>query len=140
MFNVHIVTIGGVTGEKKIVEKFCEVFSKLYNSAGTGKEMSDLNSKISSLIKEDSVEEVKKITSGVMKKTTLLMKSGKGDVSGGFTSDAILNAPDKVFASIGAIYQIWLVHGTVTMYLSAFLPLLKSALKDPADTRSYSWI
>ena len=37
------------------------------------------------------------------------------------------------------MYRSWLIHGTVTTSLlaCAFLPLLKNALKDPADTGSY---
>ena len=37
------------------------------------------------------------------------------------------------------IFRSWLLHGTVTLSLlaCAFLPLLKSSLKDPADTGSY---
>ena len=67
------------------------------------------------------------------------MKSGKSDVTGGFTSDAILNAPDDMFEQLASIYRSWLIHGTVSPMLiaCAFLPLLKNALKDPADTGSY---
>ena len=65
--------------------------------------------------------------------------AGKADVSGGFTSDAILNGPDILFEQLGMIFRSWCVHGTVTRSLlaCAFLPLLKSALKDPADRNSY---
>ena len=66
------------------------------------------------------------------------MKPKKGDVSGGFTSDALLNAPDILFDQIAAVFRSFLTHGTVTSYLLAccFLPLLKGS-KDPADTGSY---
>ena len=67
------------------------------------------------------------------------MKKGKADVTGGFSSDAILNGPDVLFDKLAFIYRSWCVHGTVTPSLlaCAFLPLLKSSLKDPADTGSY---
>ena len=56
-----------------------------------------------------------------------------------FTSDAIKNAPDLLFDSLAAVYRSWLIHGTVspTLLACAFLPLLKSSLKDPANTSSY---
>ena len=74
-----------------------------------------------------------------MKKTAKLMKAEKSDVSGGFTSDAILNAPDLMFDHLASVYWSWLIHGSVTPVLlaCAFLLLLKNALKDPADTGSY---
>ena len=79
--------------------------------------------------------EVNKITGDIVKEAAGLMKAGKADVSGGFTSDAILNGPDILFEQLGMIFRSWCVHGTVTRSLlaCAFLPLLKSALKDPAD-------
>ena len=44
-----------------------------------------------------------------------------------------------MFDHLACVYRSWLVHGTVTPSLlaCAFLPLLKSAVKDPADTGSY---
>ena len=68
-----------------------------------------------------------------------ILKASKADVSGGFTSDALINAPDILFDKLASIFQSWLFHGTVTRSLlaCAFLPLLKSSLKDPADTGSY---
>ena len=73
------------------------------------------------MIKADvdgSAMEVMKVTSDS------LMKLGKGD--------AILNGPDMLFDQLASVFRSWLVHGTVTSLLDcAFLPLLKSALKDP---------
>ena len=67
------------------------------------------------------------------------MNAGKTDVSGAFCSDSLLHARDSMFDLLALIYRSWLVHGTVTLSLlaCAFLPLLKNALKDPADTNSY---
>ena len=75
----------------------------------------------------------------MVKEAAGLMKKGKADVSGGFTSDAILNGPDLLFEQLALVFRSWCIHGTVTRSLlaCAFLPLLKSALKDPADTGSY---
>lgn len=67
------------------------------------------------------------------------MKPKKGDVSESYTSDAILNAPDILFDLLASVFRSWLIHGTVTLSLlaCAFLPLLKSSLKNPADVTSY---
>ena len=64
------------------------------------------------------------------------MKYKKSDVSGWYTSDALLNAPDILFEQFA---RSWLTHGTITPCLLAcsFLPLLKSTLKDPSDPSSY---
>ena len=67
------------------------------------------------------------------------MKASKSDVSGAFSSDALLHAPDSLFGILALVYRSWLVHGTVTQSLlaCAFLPLLKNSLKNPGDTNSY---
>ena len=60
-------------------------------------------------------------------------------MSGGFTSDALIHAPDELFDILASVFRSWLIHGTVTRTLlaCAFLPLLKNSLKDPCDTASY---
>ena len=68
----------------------------------------------------------------------MLLKPKKSDVSGSFTSDALLNAPDILFFQLATIFRSFLIHGKITTYLMAccFLPLLKGS-KDPADTGNY---
>ena len=91
------------------------------------------------IVGEESVVEVFKITGDIVKKAACKMKPGKGDVTEGYTSDAILNAPDILFDQLAMVYRSWLIHGTVTLSLlaCAFLPLLKNSLKNPAETNSY---
>ena len=131
--------VAGGNGEEEIVEKFKDVYSALYNSAESNTDMSDLLVKVTGLIKDDSVGEIKKVTGAKVKEAVGLLKPRKGDVSGGFTSDTLINAPDITFDQLALIFQSWLFHGTLTLSLlaCAFLPLLKSSLKDPADTGSY---
>jgi hypothetical protein len=52
---------------------------------------------IRSLIGASSLEEANKVTGSVVKEAAKLMKAGKSDVSGGFASDVILDAPDLMF-------------------------------------------
>ena len=115
------------------------MYSALYNSASTAEDILVIKEKMGKLINTKSVEEVMKITGEKVKEAARLMKSGKADVSGGYSSDAILNGPDILFDQLACLYWSWCIHGTVTPSLlaCAFLPLLKSSLKDPADTGSY---
>ena len=131
-------TVAGAQGEEEIVDKFRIVYETLYNSADTQAEMADLLNQVNRMIDNNSVQEVTKINGSKVKEAAGLLKANKGDVSGGFTSDAILNAPDILFEQLAKVFQSWLIHGTVTAYLLAccFLPLIKGT-KDPADTSSY---
>ena len=66
------------------------------------------------------------MTPAKVKEAAKLLKPKKADVSGGFTSDAIINAPDVMFEQVASVFQSWLIHGKVTLSLlaCAFLPLL----------------
>ena len=131
--------VGNANGEEEIVEKFKEVYSSLYSSSGSEPQMQLLSQEVNNLISKQSNSEVARITGQIVKEAALSMKPGKGDVSGGFTSDAIRHGPDILFDHLAAVFRSFLFHGTVTPSLLAccFLPLLKSSIKDPADTSSY---
>ena len=131
--------VGGANGEEEICEKFCSVYSELYNSTGTEDKMNVIKERISAKIGDGASVEVNKISGGVVKTAAVTMKKNKGDVSGSYTSDAIRNAPDIFFDYLASVFRSWLFHGTVTRSLlaCAFMPLLKNTLKDPAETKSY---
>ena len=44
------------------------------------------------VIGRDAIEEVNKVSGSIVKEAACRMKPGKSDVSGGYTSDALLNA------------------------------------------------
>ena len=131
--------VAGADGEHEIVDKFREVYEALYNSIDTAEAMVTIKEEVDKLVNADSIVEVSKITGMKVKEAATLMKPGKGDVSGGYTSDALLHAPDILFEMLASIFRSWLLHGNVTRTLlaCAFMPLLKSSLKDPGDVNSY---
>ena len=101
--------------------------------------MNTLSEKLKHLISHDSVDEIRKVTGDIVKTAACKMKAKKSDVSGWYTSDALLNAPDILFKQLAVLFRSWLTHGTITpcMLVCSFLPLLKSSLKDPCDPGSY---
>ena len=121
-------TVDGANGEEEIVDKFRDVYSTLYNSSGSQEEMLRLNNRINSLIGPKCIAEVAKLTGAAVKEAASKLKPKKSDVSGGFTSDAILHAPDILSDQLAMAYRSWIVHGTVTPTLlaCAFLSLPKS--------------
>ena len=131
-------SVDGAQGHDEILDKFKEVYQTLYNSAETVDAMTELKRQLSGMIGHDSVTEVNKITSDVVKEACCRMKPGKMDVSGSYTSDVFLNAPDSLFEVIAPVFRSFLVHGDVTLQLltCAFLPLFKGGLKDPGKSDS----
>ena len=101
--------------------------------------MAELKAQLNDHIGPGSTLEADIITGETVKKSATRMKPDKSDVSGIFSSNAILNASDSFFDIIAPLYRSWLMHGTVTLSLLAwaFLPLFKGGLKDPSNTDSY---
>ena len=76
--------------------------------------------------------EIGRVTEAKVKEAVGLLKPNKNDVTGGFSSDALINAPDILFDQLAGVFRSWLFHGTVTLILlaCAFLPLLKVPRKN----------
>ena len=135
-------TVDGATGEDNVANQFKKAFETLYNSASSDEEMEELKMRIKELlVTADSQAEVQKMTPDIVKQAAMLMKPNKMDVSQGFSSDALLHAPDHLFSILAVVLQDWLTHGTVTKSLlaCAFIPLLKGS-KDPSSTYSQSML
>jgi hypothetical protein len=64
----------------------------------------------------DTSVELNKLTGDIVKQAACKMKPNKGDVSEGYTSNAILNGPDIFFELLAAVVRSW---------------------KNPADVPSY---
>ena len=88
------------------MDKFRDVYSTLYNSSGSQDAMEQLREKVQSMIGPECVEQVGRITGDSVKKAAVLLKPGKSDVSGGFSSDALLHAPDILLTSWVQYFEI----------------------------------
>jgi hypothetical protein len=95
--------VAGADGQTEIVEKFREVYETLYNSSGFANEMDQIKASLAQVIGASCLVEANKVTGSVVKEAARLMKAGKSYVSGGFTSDAILNAPDLMFGHLASV-------------------------------------
>ena len=126
-------------GAEAVSELFKTVYEDLYNSAESVDAMNDIKAKLRTMIDIDSLVEVQKVTGAAVKEACSRMKPGKADVTGSFTSDTLLNAPDSLFDSLAGVFRSFLVHGDVTLELlsCAFLPLFKGGLKNPHASDSY---
>ena len=132
-------SVAGADGEEEICQKFRHVYSELYSSADTAIETNSVKLRTEENVAQEGFNEIQKITKESVKAAAIMMKKGKADVSGSYSTDAIRLAPDSLFEKLALVYRSFLVHGTVSRPLlaCAFMPLLKSSLKDPGDTKSY---
>ena len=135
-------SLEGEVTQEGILNKFKEMYKDLYNSAGTKKEMVGVKKTINEMISNESAEQCEKVTGAVVKKACLRMKPGKSDVTGSYTSDIFLHAPDIVFSILAEMFKSYLVHGTASKQIlaCAFLPLYKGGQKNPELFKSYKAI
>ena len=110
-------SVDGAHGPSDILDKFRDVYKALYNSTETVDAMNEIKTQLEGLIGPDSVTDVNQITGEVVKMACCKMKPGKMDVSGSYTSDVFLNAPDSLFDSIAPVFRSFLYHGDVTLEL-----------------------
>ena len=57
--------------------------------------------------------ELQKVTGKTVKEACSRMKTGKVDISDGFSSEALLYGPDLLFDILAMLFRSFLVHGTV---------------------------
>ena len=104
-------------GSQEIGELFKEVYEELFNSAASTQAMAEIKLQLNSLINSSSLNEVQKINGSTVKEACALMKPGKSDVTGGFSSDTLLHGPDILFDYLASVFRSFLVHGNVTLEL-----------------------
>ena len=132
-------SLEGAVGHSDIIGKFRSLYEALYNSAGTEEKMIELKRIVGDRIDCRGEAEVRKITAAEVQEACKRMKPGKIDVSEGYASDVFRHAPNILHEKLAAIFRSFLTHGTITLSIlsCSFMPLLKSARKDP--TQFDSW-
>ena len=132
-------SLEGAVGQSDILEKFRSLYQTLYNSAGTEEGMVELRRKMETMIDCRSEAEVRKITAKEVQEACKRMKPGKIDVKEGFTSDVFLHVPGILYEKLASVFRSFLTHGTITLSILSFsfMPLLKSARKDPSQFDSW---
>ena len=116
------------------------MYETLYKCSDSSEEMKSIDGHIKHLIQgQNSSEAVEKMSEKVVLDVIHSLKKHKMDVSNSFNSDSLLNAPDILSFVLSKVFKCWLYHGKITrsILVCAFIPLLKSSLKDPASTDSY---
>lgn len=75
--------------------------------------MNVLKNTLMETIAEDTFNQglqISRVTAEIVKDAVKMMKAGKSDVSGSYTSDVFLNAPDILYQHLALTFQSYLVH------------------------------
>ena len=86
--------VEGKVTPQSILEKFRESYQNLYNSAASETGMDRIKKQLDIQIMQQPCIETEKLSGKIVKQACSNMKAGKLDVSGGFSSDVLLHAPN----------------------------------------------
>ena len=95
--------------------------------------------KMKSMLDCRSEGEISKVTSEEVAAACRKMNGGKVDVSQSYMSDVFRHPPPILCQKLAIIFRSFLTHGSITPSIlsCSFMPLLKSARKDPTQFDSY---
>ena len=132
-------SLEGAHGDGAVLDKFKSLYEALYNSAATEGKMGELLRRMNEMLDCRAEGEVSRVTAKVVAAACRRMKPGKIDVTGSYGSDVFCNAPPLLCQELAAVFRSFLIHGNITLSIlsCSFMPLLKSARKDP--TKFDSW-
>ena len=125
--------------KEKIEEHFKNVYENLYNSVDDEDNISDIMNDVNDGINDSHLFDVKKVTPGVVKATTMQLQDCKSDPVHIFNSDCLKNAPDLFFQHLSSVIKSFLVHGHVTVYLllATLVPIVKNKLSSISTSKNY---
>ena len=93
-------------------EQFANVYETLYNSVNDDEGLDVLYQKLTAA--GISANGTDRITPEVVKQVVNKLKSGKTDVSGEFTSDSLLHAPDSLYEILSSLFKSFFIHKDFT--------------------------
>ena len=130
--------IDGAEGNE-IPNKFAEIYSELFNREDDDGNIESIHNSINQTIDGDSMAEVLKINSEIVKEAMKKIKPNKSDPIFDFTSDFLKNAPEILFEHLALILRSFMVHGhvTETLLLATLVPIVKDKLEDLCSSKNY---
>jgi hypothetical protein len=138
-----ISKIDGHTDSETITDHLKSIYEKLYNRTGSSEPLENLFDEVSSKVSEDNLEDVDKVTPGLIKEIIKKkIKSGKNDPEFDLTTDNLKNAPDILFNHLAAFFRAVLVHGhiTISLLICAIILLIKNKCGPTDDSGNYRGI
>ena len=121
-----------------IPDHFASVYKKLYNSGKDEVALNKIDEIVEKSIKTD-LDEVRKVTSNLLKDASKKLKPNKSDPLIDITTDCLINAPSILFDNLAIVLQSYLIHGHVTriLLLSTLIPIIKDKIGDASVSENY---
>ena len=130
-------TIDGVSED--VPEHFAGIYKDLYNSVSDGEDIRRIQEVVNNRIAMSSLNEVRKVSSELVKEAVSHLKPGKSDPVFLFGSDCLKNAPTVFYDHLTDVFKCFLIHGHVSsvLMISTMIPLIKDKLGDICASSNY---
>ena len=135
----HVVanTMDGV--KEDIPDHFRNIYSNLYNSVEDTENLARVSEQVELRVGDQSLEDVNKVTPGLIKEAASKLRPGKTDPVFSFSSDCIKVKSEKLARLLSIIIQSFLIHGHVTRFLllATLFPIIKDKLGSISNSKNY---
>ena len=120
-------------------EQFKNVYQKLYNSENDGNLVDEILNEVDNSIDSSSLDEVGKVTPGIVHTAVQHIKMHKNDPTFSFNSDCLKRAPSTLFYHLSNIIKCFLIHGHISniLLLATLVPIIKDKLGDAEASDNY---
>ena len=124
---------------ENINEHFRSIYAKLYNSVNEGTEMAYLSKAINEKVSQIHLNDVKKVTTSVIREAAAKLSNGKTDPVYSYSSDCFIHGPEKLFELLATVFRSFLIHGhfTIFLLLATLIPIIKDKLGSINSSRNY---
>ena len=122
-----------------IPEHFKGIYEELYNSVNDKEEIDELCKNTEEKINRTQLFQVDKVTPEVVKNAAKNLKDNKSDPTYSYSSDCIKNGPMILFEKLSLVFQSFLIHGHLSLFLllATLIPIIKDKLSSASSSKNY---
>ena len=131
--------IDGNVGDKNISNHFSGIYETLFNSVPSDEALNELLKNININISEESLSDVDKISSTLIKDAINHLQKNKSDVSYDWKSDAFIQGAEALCSPLAFLFKSFLIHGHLSNFLllCSLVPLIKDNLGSNTSSSNY---
>ena len=131
--------VDGKTSDTEIANHFKSIYDNLYNTHNDNTELDNFTSELNHELRDDSYQEIDRLSPHIISKLIKRMKRGKNDMHYTWRSDALKVGVEIISTHICELFKMFLIHNHVTQTFlnSALIPIIKDRNRSHADSSNY---
>ena len=129
--------IDGITSD--VETHFANTYRKIYNSVNDHGNLLEVTQFLEKKVNPSSIADVERITPLIVEEAIKHLKNNKTDPVFDLSSDCLKNAPFILCEQLALLFKHFVMHGhiSLTLMISALIPLVKDKLGDITASNNY---